>query len=140
MTNPNDNPTVEALSEQLDALRREHTEFRGLVRDRAIKGVRDGEWTGEALNETLERLGLPRSQPEHVTVGRVSLHFDLEIGRPGGQTEFALRRHVEDHRVVDGIRAALAAAFREHPLDGMAMGVGDVSSQVNYVDARTVWA
>ncbi|MFJ8815254.1 hypothetical protein [Amycolatopsis thermoflava] len=132
-------PTTEQLRAELAQLQQEHETFRQLARDRAIKGFHDGQWTAEALNDTLTDLGLQPHEPQLVSSFDANFAFQVEARTGDEHGDHQLIHRLRDKYVVDAMRAALSAAIAEH-LAGAPLTVTEQESQpyIGYATVRWV--
>jgi len=118
-------PAADELRAQLEALQRESDAFRVLVRERAIKGFRDGDWNLASLNDSLERLGLDTYEPSYVSHVQTTLEFQVEVD--DGDTyaaETAIRRQLDQPDVRQALQQAIATVLSDRAVDG---AVGDTA-------------
>ncbi|MGW4591957.1 hypothetical protein ACWEKJ_31955 [Amycolatopsis thermoflava] len=132
-------PTAEQLRAELAQLQQEHEDFRQLARDRAIKGFHDGQWTAEALNDTLTDLGLQPHEPQLVSRFDVNFAFQVEARTGDEHDDHQLVHRLRDKVVADAMRAALSAAIAEH-LPGTPLTVTEQEAHpyIGYATVRWV--
>lgn len=70
--------STEELQEQLRHAREQMASYRTQVRDRAIRGFREGFFTLDSLNATLTKLGLEPFTPRYISRIPVTLELTLQ--------------------------------------------------------------
>lgn len=106
--------SVEDLRAQLATLEQEIEAFRVLARDRAIKGFQDGEWGLDSLNDTLERLGLDRYEPNYVSRSDATLEFQVEVDDSDNYRADTTLQQLQHDEVREALTQAVASVLNEH--------------------------
>lgn len=110
--NPLDQLSAEELRQMLPAERQQFDEYRTLVRDRAIEGFRDHEWTLAQLNTSLQRLGLPAYEPNHMCRCSAAIEYVLEIGDSDSEAASAQIAELDSPGLREDINEAVIAVLR----------------------------
>ena len=119
------------LRADLQALVREHDAYRVRVRDRAIQGYHDDEFSLEGLNDTLQRLGLKPYQQTSVTRASASIEFTITLTDSTSERVTEAVRAVESPELVTAFRRALAAVVAGHTSGDLGLALADVGFRVS---------
>lgn len=105
---------VEELRAELARLQKHHDDFRTRARDRAIQGFHDGQWSVEALNDTLTDLGLEPHEPQLISRYDLNMSFQIEARTGDEQDDRELVDRLRGTEIIQAMQAALAAAIGAH--------------------------
>ncbi len=117
--------SVEQLRERLAALQQGHATYRQRVRDRAIEGFREHQWNLQQLNDTLDRLGLARYEPQVRSRCRVAVEFDVASDHRDRDRAAAAIRQIEHDTTRQALRQAVATVLTEHASDELPLTLDD---------------
>ncbi|GAA3587230.1 hypothetical protein GCM10022222_84850 [Amycolatopsis ultiminotia] len=110
MPDANDTPTAAELHEQLEQINADHESYRVVVRDRAIRGYRDGMWTLDQLNASLTELGLEPHTVKHVARSTLMIRINLHADIPDRyEAHEAMRAWL-----TEDVRSAIATIIGDH--------------------------
>lgn len=103
-------PTV---SEQLAAAREDLARYQERVRERAIQGWRDGNWSIECLNETLAAVELEPYEARYVTTAgaQVGIHVQTDGRRDDVASKWASLDTLE---IRAALREAISMVLQDH--------------------------
>ncbi len=118
-------PTTAELQQQLTQLHEEHEAYRARVRERAIKGYRDEDWTLDALAETLQKLGLEPFAPKRVTRAQLSVEIYLQADTDDAYNGRQAIRQMETPAGRAALHDAIVDAVKAHVADGPAVTAVD---------------
>lgn len=101
------------VSEQLAAAREELAHYQERVRERAIRGWRDGNLSIECLNETLTAVGLEPHDARYITTASayVRMHVQTDGREEAVASKWAL---LENPKVNHDLREAISQVLQDH--------------------------
>lgn len=119
-------PSGNQLRARLDAARQELAEFRQRVRDRAIRGFHDHDWTLDSLNASLGRLGLDPYEPAYLS--RTTVRIDLPVDMDGNRDSVHDRLTRLETQAVSGTLAdTISSVLTQHEPAVRTAGTATVS-------------
>lgn len=131
--------TKAGLQKELDTLLQTHAEYRARVRDRALKGYKDGQWSSlDLLNQTLETLGLDLYHPKRVTRGTLSLRLPLVADTDDRGYGLTAMAQLETLEVRDALRRAIAQVLATYTTDAPTVLIDDGEVDVQLGSVTTV--
>lgn len=92
-------------------------DFRRTVRQRAINGYRDQQWSLERLNESLDRLGLEPFTPQYSTARSVELSITLHAPENSSDTSGGVEHALRTSEAKQAMRNALADVIATYAPD-----------------------
>lgn len=101
------------VSEQLAAARKELAQYQVRVRERAIQGWRDDNFSLECLNETLTAVGLEPYEPRYITTmaAQIGIHLQADGRRGDVASKWA---SVDTLKIRTALREAISRVLQDH--------------------------
>lgn len=126
---PHSDLIAAALANQLKTVASEAAAFRDLVRDRAIQGYHDLDWSLDEMNDRLRELGLGPHEPRTVTQADLGISMTVTADTDDEHIGTAAMQHLTTPEGEQVMRTAINRALQTLNGTGPALSVhGTVNS------------